>query len=209
MNQHVTAEVARSGPIAAGQEDVVRLTDLKRRFGATPALDGVSLTVRKGEILGIIGRSGAGKSTLIRCLNGLERPDSGDGLHRGPRDQPARRARAAAAAAPHRHDLPALQPAVGQDRRGQCRAAAEDRGPPQGRAAGACRRAAGTRRPVGEGEGLSGLAVGRPEAACRHRQGTRRAPGAAAFRRSDLGARPGDDALDPGLAEGHQPAGSA
>ncbi|WP_344854330.1 methionine ABC transporter ATP-binding protein, partial [Aminobacter aminovorans] len=51
--------------------------DLKRRFGQTPAVDGVSLTVRKGEVLGIIGRSGAGKSTLIRCLNGLEQPDSG------------------------------------------------------------------------------------------------------------------------------------
>ncbi|MBZ9856322.1 methionine ABC transporter ATP-binding protein [Mesorhizobium sp. CA13] len=57
---------------------MVRLVDLRRRFGATAALDGISLTVRKGEILGIIGRSGAGKSTLIRCLNGLERPDSGE-----------------------------------------------------------------------------------------------------------------------------------
>ncbi|MGO8127004.1 ATP-binding cassette domain-containing protein, partial [Rhizobium ruizarguesonis] len=34
----------------------------------TAALDGISLTVKRGEILGIIGRSGAGKSTLIRCL---------------------------------------------------------------------------------------------------------------------------------------------
>ncbi|MDW6024411.1 methionine ABC transporter ATP-binding protein [Mesorhizobium sp. BAC0120] len=61
----------------------MRLVDLKRRFGATAALDGVSLTVRKGEILGIIGRSGAGKSTLIRCLNGLERPDSGQVIVEG------------------------------------------------------------------------------------------------------------------------------
>jgi len=79
MNQHVTAELAdpaHSHP--ADLEDVVRLVDLRRRFGKTAALDGVSLTVRKGEILGIIGRSGAGKSTLIRCLNGLERPDTGD-----------------------------------------------------------------------------------------------------------------------------------
>ncbi|WP_192183126.1 methionine ABC transporter ATP-binding protein [Mesorhizobium amorphae] len=78
MNQHIKA----SADLAAGShppasEDVVRLTELKRHFGKTAALDGVSLTVRKGEILGIIGRSGAGKSTLIRCLNGLERPDSG------------------------------------------------------------------------------------------------------------------------------------
>jgi ABC-type proline/glycine betaine transport system ATPase subunit len=48
-----------------------------RRFGATPAIDDVSFDVKRGEIVGIIGRSGAGKSTLIRCLNGLERPDSG------------------------------------------------------------------------------------------------------------------------------------
>ncbi|WP_027060790.1 methionine ABC transporter ATP-binding protein [Mesorhizobium loti] len=81
MNQHITAsrEIAdptRERPDAS--QDVVRLVDLKRRFGAMPAIDGISLTVRKGEILGIIGRSGAGKSTLIRCLNGLERPDSGE-----------------------------------------------------------------------------------------------------------------------------------
>ncbi|WP_027142482.1 methionine ABC transporter ATP-binding protein [Mesorhizobium sp. WSM3626] len=76
MNQHFTA-TTEPGDQAATQ-DVVRLVDLKRRFGATAALDGISLTVRKGEILGIIGRSGAGKSTLIRCLNGLERPDSGE-----------------------------------------------------------------------------------------------------------------------------------
>ncbi|MCW5707524.1 methionine ABC transporter ATP-binding protein [Shinella sp.] len=74
MNTHVTRQLAEA---AAREDDVVRLADVRRRFGATAALDGVSLTVRRGEILGIIGRSGAGKSTLIRCLNGLERPDSG------------------------------------------------------------------------------------------------------------------------------------
>ncbi|TKB28700.1 MAG: ATP-binding cassette domain-containing protein, partial [Mesorhizobium sp.] len=69
MNQHFApvAEVMHSaGNRAAGSNDVVRLIELKRRFGATAALDGVSLSVRQGEILGIIGRSGAGKSTLIR-----------------------------------------------------------------------------------------------------------------------------------------------
>lgn len=61
----------------AGTENVVRLHRVSRQFGTTQALKEISLTVRRGEILGIIGRSGAGKSTLIRCLNGLEQPDEG------------------------------------------------------------------------------------------------------------------------------------
>ncbi len=77
MDSFVPASAITAPPDEAAEE-IVRLTDVKRRFGATPALDGISLTVRKGEILGIIGRSGAGKSTLIRCLNGLEQVDSGD-----------------------------------------------------------------------------------------------------------------------------------
>jgi len=78
MNQHFTVTAEVNDQAGAPPQDVVRLLDLKRRFGQTAALDGISLTVRRGEILGIIGRSGAGKSTLIRCLNGLERPDSGE-----------------------------------------------------------------------------------------------------------------------------------
>jgi D-methionine transport system ATP-binding protein len=64
-------------PQPAECETVLRLVDVSKRFGATPAIDGVSFEVKRGEIVGIIGRSGAGKSTLIRCLNGLEKPDSG------------------------------------------------------------------------------------------------------------------------------------
>jgi D-methionine transport system ATP-binding protein len=77
MNSFVSASAVT---VSAGQnaQEVVRLIDVRRQFGSTAALDGISLTVPKGEILGIIGRSGAGKSTLIRCLNGLERPDSGE-----------------------------------------------------------------------------------------------------------------------------------
>ncbi|KAA6405396.1 methionine ABC transporter ATP-binding protein [Candidatus Tokpelaia sp.] len=58
-------------------QPLLELKNLRRSFGGTKAVNGVSLTVYKGEILGIIGRSGAGKSTLIRCINGLEKPDSG------------------------------------------------------------------------------------------------------------------------------------
>ncbi|MEK1895063.1 MAG: methionine ABC transporter ATP-binding protein [Rhizobium sp.] len=77
MNSIVSASAIEAPPQVTAEE-VVRLVDVHRHFGATAALDGISLTVHKGEILGIIGRSGAGKSTLIRCLNGLERPDRGE-----------------------------------------------------------------------------------------------------------------------------------
>ena len=73
------AAVLRAQPHGRpGPQPVVRLAGVTRRFGDMPALDGVSLAVSPGEVVGIIGRSGAGKSTLIRCLNGLERPDAGE-----------------------------------------------------------------------------------------------------------------------------------
>ncbi len=72
-----TAFAAVDPAVGAPDTPVVALSGVSRSFGPTHALDDLSLTVRRGEILGIIGRSGAGKSTLIRCLNGLERPDSG------------------------------------------------------------------------------------------------------------------------------------
>lgn len=76
MTINASGEIARALADAA-RPNVLELTDVRRSFGETAALNGISLTVRPGEILGVIGRSGAGKSTLIRCLNGLERPDSG------------------------------------------------------------------------------------------------------------------------------------
>ncbi|VDC31338.1 methionine ABC transporter ATP-binding protein [Pseudogemmobacter humi] len=61
----------------AAAAPVVRLENVVRRFSDRPALDDISLTLARGEIVGLIGRSGAGKSTLIRCLNGLDRPQAG------------------------------------------------------------------------------------------------------------------------------------
>ncbi|NMB24742.1 MAG: amino acid ABC transporter ATP-binding protein [Firmicutes bacterium] len=57
---------------------MLQVYDLKKSYGKTVALDGVSLNVSQGEILVIMGPSGCGKSTLIRCINRLTEPDSGE-----------------------------------------------------------------------------------------------------------------------------------
>ncbi|WP_242393749.1 methionine ABC transporter ATP-binding protein [Anaeromyxobacter oryzisoli] len=60
---------------------MIELRDLTKTFqtegGPVRVLKGISLTVQKSEVFGVIGRSGAGKSTLVRCINLLERPTSG------------------------------------------------------------------------------------------------------------------------------------
>jgi len=58
-------------------EEIIRIEHLYKRFGKVKALEDVSLSVKKGEVVVIIGPSGAGKSTLLRCINHLERPDRG------------------------------------------------------------------------------------------------------------------------------------
>ena len=55
----------------------LRAEDIVKRFGAVTAVDGVSVELRRGEILGILGDNGAGKSTLIKIFTGYERPTAG------------------------------------------------------------------------------------------------------------------------------------
>ncbi len=58
-------------------EPIIQIEHVYKSFGRVRALTDVSLTVRRGEVVVIIGPSGSGKSTLLRCINHLETPDSG------------------------------------------------------------------------------------------------------------------------------------
>jgi len=59
-------------------DTLVRLADVHLAFGDTAVLDGIDITVRRGEAVSIIGPSGSGKSTILRCITGLLRPQRGD-----------------------------------------------------------------------------------------------------------------------------------
>lgn len=56
---------------------LLEMKNIKKSFGAVEVLKDISLTVERGEVLGIIGPSGSGKSTLLRCATNLETQDSG------------------------------------------------------------------------------------------------------------------------------------
>ncbi|KAA0965502.1 amino acid ABC transporter ATP-binding protein [Sporosarcina sp. ANT_H38] len=56
---------------------MIKIQDLRKSFGKTEVLKGISTTIQKGEIIAIIGPSGSGKSTFLRCINLLETPTDG------------------------------------------------------------------------------------------------------------------------------------
>ena len=56
---------------------ILEVHHIEKHFGATRVLEDISFSLEKGQALAIIGSSGSGKTTLLRCLNFLERPDSG------------------------------------------------------------------------------------------------------------------------------------
>ena len=72
--------------------NLVELVGIRKAFGDNVVLDGVDLSVARGEVIVIAGPSGSGKSTMLRCVNGLETVDGG----RGPVRRPAGHARAGA-----------------------------------------------------------------------------------------------------------------
>lgn len=62
---------------------VLQVNNIKKGFGSTDVLKGVSFSLEQGQVLSIIGSSGSGKTTLLRCLNFLETPDEGEILVNG------------------------------------------------------------------------------------------------------------------------------
>ena len=57
---------------------MIELQNITKTFGSFKALDGLTMTVPKGSVYGLVGPNGAGKSTAIRCMVGVYRPDSGE-----------------------------------------------------------------------------------------------------------------------------------
>jgi len=56
---------------------LIEISDIHKSYGQVEVLKGVSLSLEKGEIVAVVGRSGSGKSTMLRCVNGLEKVQSG------------------------------------------------------------------------------------------------------------------------------------
>jgi ABC-2 type transport system ATP-binding protein len=71
----VPTEASRRDPAADGI--VIEVRDLRKTYGATKAVDGVSFSVAQGEVFGLLGPNGAGKTTTVEILEGLRTPDAG------------------------------------------------------------------------------------------------------------------------------------
>jgi branched-chain amino acid transport system ATP-binding protein len=82
--KEVAAAAATDREIAVGVGDTLfEMRDLTMRFGGLTALDAVSFSIQRGEILGLIGPNGAGKTTCFNAMTGVFRPTSGDVLLEG------------------------------------------------------------------------------------------------------------------------------
>jgi general L-amino acid transport system ATP-binding protein len=69
-----TEAMAQTGPAT---DEMIVARDVKKWFGPFKALDGITTTITRGEVVVVLGPSGSGKSTFIRCINRLERHDEG------------------------------------------------------------------------------------------------------------------------------------
>jgi simple sugar transport system ATP-binding protein len=70
-------------PLASDAPTVLEMTNISKSFGAVTALVDVSIKLRRGEVLALVGDNGAGKSTLIKILSGFHQPDTGTIVSQG------------------------------------------------------------------------------------------------------------------------------
>jgi ABC-2 type transport system ATP-binding protein len=73
-----TMKVGNGEPSETLEEVVIRIEGLRKRYGEVVAVDGVNLTVNRGEVFGILGPNGAGKTTTLETIEGLRKPDAGE-----------------------------------------------------------------------------------------------------------------------------------
>ena len=62
---------------------MINIKNLEKFYGKTKVLSDINVEIKKGDIFGLVGVSGAGKSTLLRCINGLEKYNSGSSYGNG------------------------------------------------------------------------------------------------------------------------------
>jgi phospholipid/cholesterol/gamma-HCH transport system ATP-binding protein len=79
ITMHATDQVALNQGEAEqdGRSSVIAVEEIHKSFGTQKVLNGITLSVRRGETLAVLGRSGTGKSVLLRLIVGLQKPDSG------------------------------------------------------------------------------------------------------------------------------------
>jgi len=73
----MSTPVFANGAAADPQAPALRLTGISKEFGKVTAVDGITLEIRRNEVVGLIGENGAGKSSLLKILTGIYQPDSG------------------------------------------------------------------------------------------------------------------------------------
>ena len=61
-----------------GADNILELDQVRASYGAVEVLRGVDFTVKRGEVVALLGTNGAGKSTILRCISGLMKPDAGE-----------------------------------------------------------------------------------------------------------------------------------
>jgi ABC-2 type transport system ATP-binding protein len=74
----ITLPATATAVASPSADRLVEVRDLRRSYGATEVLRGISFGVRRGELFGLLGTNGAGKTTTVEILQGLRRPDSGE-----------------------------------------------------------------------------------------------------------------------------------